>query len=96
MATTAPPLTVSCAVGAQVPGGDAMGFIYTWMRLSSLKLLDWYRNGNYQPKDMGHVQKTLVEMLANVARSAEDPLVRVKLNLSLPVDDQSPPLNYFN
>lgn len=35
-----------------------------------------YRNGNYQPKDMGYVQKTLVEMLANTARKAEDPIAR--------------------
>lgn len=34
----------------KIPGGDAMGFIYSWLRLSNMKLLDWYRNGNYQPK----------------------------------------------
>jgi hypothetical protein len=27
-----------------VEGGNAMGFIYTWLRLSNLKLLDWYCN----------------------------------------------------
>jgi hypothetical protein len=25
----------------KVPGGDAMGFIYTWLRMSQLKILDW-------------------------------------------------------
>jgi len=60
----------------KIPGGDAMGFIYSWLRLSNMKLLDWYRNGNYQPKDMGHVQKTLAEMLGAIARTNADPVVR--------------------
>jgi len=60
----------------KIEGGYAMGFIFTWLRLANMKQLDWYRNGNYQPKDMGHVQKTIVEMLSAVCRSDGDPIVK--------------------
>uniref|UniRef100_A0A7S0RVE0 Pyruvate phosphate dikinase AMP/ATP-binding domain-containing protein n=1 Tax=Pyramimonas obovata TaxID=1411642 RepID=A0A7S0RVE0_9CHLO len=60
----------------KVAGGDAMGFIYTWLRMSSLKLLDWYRNGNYQSKDMGWCQKSIAEMLHGIQRGNEDGLNR--------------------
>eukprot|EP00854_Cymbomonas_tetramitiformis_P001462 gene1462-2085_t len=60
----------------KIPGGNAMGFIFTWLRLSALKQLTWSREGNYQPKDMAHVQKALVEQLHNIARSNDDATVR--------------------
>eukprot|EP00959_Pyramimonas_sp_CCMP1952_P330793 6927127-Pyramimonas_sp.AAC.1 len=69
----------------KVAGGDAMGFIYTWLRLSNLKLLDWYRNGNYQSKDMGWCQKSIAEMLHGIQVSASSPCVV-----------NSPPQNFIN
>lgn len=41
-----------------------MGFMFTWLRLSSLRQLDWYRRSNYQSKDIAHVQKHLAERMA--------------------------------
>lgn len=42
-----------------------MSFFFTWMRLSSTKQLDWYRNSSYQSKDIAHVQKTITQRIAD-------------------------------
>jgi len=60
-----------------------MGFVYSWLRLSAMKLLPWYKGGNYQPKDMAHVQKTLMQKLADLARNADTrPMDRVLARLT--------------
>jgi alpha-glucan,water dikinase len=60
-----------------------MGFMFTWLRLSTMRQLDWYRRSNYQSKDIAHVQKHLAERMAFKARSAEDPFCRLFARLSL-------------
>ena len=49
-------------------GQDGMALLLTWLRLSSSRQLTWYRGYNYQSKDMDHMQKTLAERLAYLAR----------------------------
>jgi len=44
-------------------GPNGMGFIFTWLRLSQMKQLPWYRGTNYQSKDAAHAQKTLVQRM---------------------------------
>ena len=52
-----------------------MSFMLTWLRLSTNRQLDWYRNSNYQGKDMAHVQKTLAQRMADMVRAAFCPNV---------------------
>ncbi len=60
-----------------------MGFLYTWLRLSSLRQLDWYRNCNYQSKDIAHVQKVITQRAAEKAAGDDDPLVRLMARLTV-------------
>lgn len=46
-------------------GAEGMSFFFVWMRLSSMKQLDWYRNSSYQSKDIAHVQKTTTQRIAD-------------------------------
>eukprot|EP00898_Chlorokybus_atmophyticus_P007825 jgi/Chlat1/8043/Chrsp73S00600 len=62
--------------GAADLGAAGMAFILTWLRLSSNKQLAWYRNSNYQSKDIAWVQKTLAERMHGKARSHPNPDVR--------------------
>jgi len=58
-------------------GPTGMAFLLTWIRLSGMRQLDWYRKSNYQSKDIAHVQKQIAQKMADKARSARDPLNRV-------------------
>ena len=42
-----------------------MAFMLTWLRLSTNRQLDWYRNSSHQSKDIAHVQKTLAQRMAD-------------------------------
>ena len=42
-----------------------MALILTWLRLSTLRQLDWYRNSSYQSKDIAHVQKQIAQKMAD-------------------------------
>ena len=42
-----------------------MSFMLVWLRLSTMKQLDWYRNSSYQSKDIAHVQKTITQRFAD-------------------------------
>lgn len=64
-------------------GGKGMASIYTWIRFSANKQLDWYRNSNYQSKDIAHVQKTLTEEIARVAVHDGDADVRRLARMTL-------------
>jgi alpha-glucan, water dikinase len=44
-----------------------MGVVLAWLRLSAGRVLPWYDGGNYQGKDMAHVQKALAGAVAGVA-----------------------------
>lgn len=50
---------------APFPGPTGMSFILTWLRLSTNRQLDWYRNSSHQSKDIAHVQKTLAQRMAD-------------------------------
>lgn len=57
-------------------GPEAMALVFTWLRLSFLRQLDWYRGSNYQSKDAAHAQKVLANRIAHAARTAPDPLTK--------------------
>ncbi|KAL3153548.1 Phosphoglucan, water dikinase, chloroplastic [Trebouxia sp. C0009 RCD-2024] len=68
---------------ADSAGAEGMSFFFTWMRLSSTKQLDWYRNSSYQSKDIAHVQKTITQRIADKARSSKDPQCRFFARLAV-------------
>ncbi|GAB4821271.1 hypothetical protein N2152v2_008317 [Parachlorella kessleri] len=68
---------------ADTAGPDGMAFVMTWLRLSTMRQLDWYRNSNYQSKDIAHVQKTLAQAMANKAATAKDPQCRLFARMCL-------------
>lgn len=62
---------------AEAAGPSGFAFLYTWMRLSAQKKLDWYRLSNYQSKDIAHLQKVVAQRMTDKARTAEDPWCRL-------------------
>ena len=42
-----------------------MAFMLVWLRLSTNRQLDWYRNSSHQSKDIAHVQKMLAQRMAD-------------------------------
>lgn len=68
---------------ASLAGPPGMALIMTWLRLSSNRTLPWYKNSNYQSKDIAHVQKTVAQNMAAKARSADDPLSRMYARMAL-------------
>lgn len=71
-------------VDAGVAAGSlGMGFIFTWLRLSSIKQLPWYKGTNYQSKDAAHAQKVLSQKMADLCCTAKDPGCRLFARLSL-------------
>lgn len=60
-----------------------MAFMFTWLRLSSSKLLDWQRCFSYQPRDITWAQQQVAERIAEKARSAPDPAVRMYCRMTL-------------
>ncbi|DBB11157.1 TPA: Phosphoglucan, water dikinase, chloroplastic [Trebouxia sp. C0006] len=68
---------------ADSAGAEGMSFFFVWMRLSSMKQLDWYRNSSYQSKDIAHVQKTTTQRIADKARSSADPQCRFFARLAV-------------
>ena len=49
-------------------GGAGMALIYVWLRLSTMKQLDWHRGSSYQSKDIAHAQKTIAQRMADKVR----------------------------
>jgi hypothetical protein len=45
------------APGAAAAGAGGMAFMFTWLRLSGNKLLDWQRCFSYQPRDITWAQQ---------------------------------------
>lgn len=45
-----------------------MSFVFTWLRLSSSKLLTWARRSNYQSKDIAWMQKVISGRMAEKVR----------------------------
>eukprot|EP00892_Ulva_mutabilis_P012087 jgi/Ulvmu1/9250/UM005_0350.1 len=50
------------------PDPGSMAVILAWLRLNASRQLDWYAGGNYQGKDMAHMQKTLATQMATHCR----------------------------
>lgn len=46
-------------------GGAGMALIFVWLRLSTMKQLDWHRGSSYQSKDIAHAQKTIAQRMAD-------------------------------
>ncbi len=51
----------------RVPAGDAEGLslIYVWLRFSALRQLDWQRNYNTKPRELGHSMDRLTLKIAD-------------------------------
>eukprot|EP00882_Tetradesmus_deserticola_P000936 GHRQ01001016.1.p1 GENE.GHRQ01001016.1~~GHRQ01001016.1.p1 ORF type:complete len:749 (+),score=345.34 GHRQ01001016.1:55-2301(+) len=69
--------------GFAAAGADGMGFVFTWLRMSSSKILTWARNSNYQSKDIAWMQKVTSERMTEKARGHPDPWVRLYARLAL-------------
>jgi len=76
-------LAIELLDAADAAGPEGMALIYTWLRLSTQRVLDWYRLSNYQSKDIAHVQKTLAQRMADKARSAKTPTARQLARMAL-------------
>jgi alpha-glucan,water dikinase len=46
-------------------------YLTATLRLSALRQLPWYSGGNYQGKDMAHVQETVAQRVAVASASSE-------------------------
>lgn len=57
----------------RVAAGDADGLalIFVWLRFSALRQLDWQRNYNTKPRELGHAQDRLTLKLADRYRREE-------------------------
>lgn len=49
-------------------GPQGMAFMLVWLRLSTNRQLDWYRNSAHQSKDIAHIQKTLAQRMTDKVR----------------------------
>jgi alpha-glucan, water dikinase len=50
----------------RIPGGDREGLalLFVWLRFSAIRQLDWQRNYNTQPRELGHALDRLTRKLA--------------------------------
>ncbi|KAF8071284.1 R1 [Scenedesmus sp. PABB004] len=69
--------------GFAAGGAEGMAFMFTWLRMSSAKLLTWARKANYQSKDITWMQKVISERMTEKARGHPDPWVRLYARLAL-------------
>eukprot|EP00897_Mesotaenium_endlicherianum_P008242 jgi/Mesen1/7446/ME000389S06789 len=69
-------MAVEVLNGAEEAGPDGMAFVFTWLRFSANRQLAWYRNNNYQSKDIAHIQKVLASSMAEKIKRGKDPVVR--------------------
>ncbi|OAE19119.1 hypothetical protein AXG93_2062s1300 [Marchantia polymorpha subsp. ruderalis] len=68
---------------AEALGAEGMALVYTWLRFSSNKQLGWYRNCNYQSKDIAHVQERLASLMAQKVKRGRNSPVRLFARMSL-------------
>ena len=57
---------------SQQAGPAGAAAIFATLRLSAVRQLGWYAGGNYQGKDMAHMQKVICERMARASATAED------------------------
>ena len=61
---------------SQQAGPAGAAAIFATLRLSAVRQLDWYAGGNYQGKDMAHMQKVICERMARASATSEDGMSR--------------------
>lgn len=54
--------------GFVAAGCDGMAFFFTWLRMSSNRLLTWARRSAYQSKDIAWMQKVIAERVSDKVR----------------------------
>jgi alpha-glucan,water dikinase len=69
--------------GLAAAGPEGMAFVFTWLRMSSNKLLTWARRANYQSKDIAWMQKVTSERMTEKARGHPEAWVRLYARLAL-------------
>ena len=62
-------------------GVQELALIFVWLRYSAIRQLDWQRNYNTQPRELGHAQDRLTRKLAQRYTDAPDerPFIRLIL-----------------
>lgn len=60
---------VDSVIGSDV---DCWGALYVWMRYSQIRVLDWQRRFNTQPRQLSWSQLSLVTLLANKFKNAPE------------------------
>lgn len=58
---------------------DALALLFAWLRYSSTRHLDWQRNYNTKPRELGHAQDRLTARLAGLWRNGARPWARLML-----------------
>ncbi len=61
---------------------DCWSAMYVWMRYSQIRVLDWQRRYNTQPRQLSHVQMSVVTLLANRFKTAPSVRWLVRLVMS--------------
>ena len=61
---------------AQQAGPSGAAAVYATLRLSAIRQLPWYAGGNYQGKDMAHMQEVVARRVALAAKTSEDGMSR--------------------
>ena len=61
---------------------DCWSAMYVWMRYSQIRVLDWQRRYNTQPRQLSHVQMSVVTLLANRFKTAPNVRWLVRLVMS--------------
>ena len=57
---------------SQQAGPEGAATIFATLRLSAMRQLAWYAGGNYQGKDMAHMQEVICRRMALASATAED------------------------
>jgi len=74
-------LCMASDVLAGAVGVEEAAWLATDLCLADAKVLEWYRNRGYQPKDMAHAQERIGGAMASTLAKASEPLVRTLLRL---------------
>jgi alpha-glucan, water dikinase len=61
---------------------EAKALIFVWLRYSSLRQLDWQRNYNTKPRELGHALERLTLKLAGLYQSEPDDREMIRLILT--------------
>ena len=64
-------------------GPDGAAAVMATLRLSAMRQLPWYAGGNYQGKDMAHMQEMVASRVAEASKSAESGMARQLFRIAL-------------